>query len=336
MPLPDPFTPDLLALVLAGANAVPAGDLDAAAHPDGLEVPLEAKAFLHLRGRLVIERLLDSLREVGLDRVWILAPEECLRLIPQRYDFTPLPQAPGASLGANLRAAKEAVDLDPGEPALVLFGDHPLTTATALWDFLAFCGPRLDSADYFHGLAQREAYMEYAAYSHRTSVFMREISGRATGLNLIVPDRMHRIPSADHVYSVRKLERIGRFVSLLGRTIYLLGLTAPHAMLDSARCYFAKEFEKLARHPGRLGRFGERGMEWLRRQVRVGRIEKYAAKLFGAERGARVVPLHHGGTAIDVDFAEELEVLEEHWDDLVAIARRQDEASLARRSVPAC
>ena len=72
-------------------------------------------------------------------------------------------------------------------------------------------------------------------------------------------------------------------------------------------------------------------MEWLQRRVPVRRVEKYAAKLFDTERGVRVVPLAHGGTAIDVDFAEELAILEENCDELVAIARRQDEENLRRR-----
>ena len=73
-------------------------------------------------------------------------------------------------------------------------------------------------------------------------------------------------------------------------------------------------------------------MRWLQRQVKLARVEKYATKLFGAERGVRVVPLAHGGTAIDVDFVDELDVLEAHWDELLAIARRQDESSRSTRS----
>jgi hypothetical protein len=158
-------------------------------------------------------------------------------------------------------------------------------------------------------------------------MLMREAAGRATGLNLMIPDRLHGIPAADHVYSVRKLERFGRFISLLGRTLYLLGSSAPGAMLDAARLYAAKEFEKLSRRPGSPGIIGKHGMDRLRRQVKLSRVEKYASKLFEAQNGVRIVPLAHGGTAIDVDFAEELNVLEKHWDDLKMIARRQDRAS---------
>jgi len=334
MSLPRPLNQDLKVLVLAGANVVPSGDLDKVSHQVAGETPLEGKSFVHIRGRLVIEYVLDWLVAAGLRHIWVLAPAQCLAQIPDRYRFEPIPQRPGDSLAHNLRHAKEVVPLDPDEPALVVFGDHPLTTVQALQDFLTFCAPRLDEADLFHGLALRDAYREYAPWFHRTSVLMRECPGRATGLNLMVPHRLHGIPAADQVYSVRKLERFGRFLSLLARCMWLLGASAPHAMLDAARCFVAKDFEKLARRPGRLGAFGERGMRWLQRQVSVKRVEKYAAKVFGAERGVRVVPLAHGGTAIDVDFVDELDILERNWDELTAVARRQDEASRAAAAGP--
>ena len=326
MPLPAPFTPDLNVLVLAGSDSVPASDARAAVD-GGEEVPLEAKSFVRLRGRMVVEYVLDWLHDAGLQRIWVLGPPVYIAKIPSQHEFRPLLQRPGASLATNLRDAREAIELAPGEPALVVFGDHPLTTATALCDFLSFCAPRLREADVFHGLALRESYAEYSPYFRRNSVSMREASGRVTGLNLLIPDRIHGIPAADEVYSVRKLEHFGRFVSLTARTLYLLGASAPHAILDAARLYTAKEFEKLSHRPGGAGRLGKSGMRWLSRQVRMARVEKYAAKLFGTERGVRIVPLAHGGTAIDVDFAEELKILEEHWDELTVIARRQDDAS---------
>jgi len=330
MPLPPPFNTDLKVLVLAGADRLPAGDLDRASHEVGEETPLEAKSFVHIRDKLVIEYVLDWLHEAGLRQIWVLAPERCLTLIPDQYDFHPVPQRPRASLAANLRHGKEVIPLEPGEPALVVFGDHPLTTARALEDFLAKCGPLLDTADYFHGLALRDAYLDYSAYFQRTSVLTRDAPGRATGLNLIVHDRVHGIPAADELYSVRKLERFGRFLSMLGRSLYLLGLSAPSAIIDSAVLYAAKEFEKLARYPGRRGAIGERAMRWLQRWVPLARIEHYATKCFRAERGVRIIPLAHGGTAIDVDFVHELDILQDNWDELRAIARRQDEASRVR------
>lgn len=327
--LPPPFSPDLKVLVLAGSEALPTQDtcrLDVRDHP---EVPLAGKAFLKLRGRLVVERVLDLLEATGLHQIWVLGPRVCLEQIPTRYAFTPLHQSPGASLAANLRAAQEAVEMAEDEPVLTIFGDHPLITATALIDFLGLCGPLLEEADYFHGLALREAYADYAPYFQRTSVLTREAAGRATGLNLIVPSRLHRVPAFDHIYSVRKLEQVGRFLNMLVRELYLLGDSGPAAVFDSLRLYIAKEFEKLSRHRGILGKIGCSGMDWLRRQVSVTRIERYAARLLGAERGVRVIPVAHGGTAIDVDFAEELATLEEHWETLVALAHEQDEASRA-------
>lgn len=330
MSLYSPLDARLKVLVLAGANIVPTGDLDDASHRAPHEVPLEAKSFVHIRGRMVIEYVLDWLTGAGLERIWVIGPQPFLSQIPADYGARTIAQRPGATLGHNLRHARDVVPLERDEPALVVFGDHPLTTIRALQDFLAFCAPRLREADIFHGLALRDAYLEYAPWFRRTSVLMRESPGRATGLNLVVPDRVAGIPAADHVYSVRKLEHFGRFLSLSARALGLLGGSAPAAIFDAARLYAAKEFEKLARRDGRLGSFGASGMRWLQRQVSVRRVERYAAKLFGAERGVRLVPLAHGGAAIDVDFAEELDALEHHWDELTEIARRQDQASAAR------
>lgn len=329
MPLTAPLDARLKVLVLAGANVVPAGDLDDASHRMAEETPLEAKSFVHIRGRLVIEYVLDWLLEAGLQHIWVLAPGSCLRQIPARYRVATIEQRAGATLGQNLRQAREVIAPADDEPALVVFGDHPLTTVQALHDFLAYCAPLLEQADLFHGLALRDAYLAYTPFFHRTSVMFRECPGRATGLNLMVASRIEGIPAADHVYSVRKLERFGRFVSLLGRALWLLGPSAPSAMLDAALLYAAKEFEKRSRRPGRRGAFATRAMNWLSRRVPVARVERHAAKLFGTERGVRVVPLAHGGTAIDVDFVEELDLIEQNWEALQQIARRQDEASRA-------
>lgn len=328
--LPRPFTSELKVLILAGSNELPSPREVEIRARRGKETPLEGKAFLQLHGRLVIEYVLDWLREAGLEKVWVLAPAECLALIPEQHSFMPIEQTPGASLATNLQEAKDVLCPADGEPTLVVFGDHPLTTARALHDFLSFCGTRLHEADFFHGMATTEAYAAFSKYFRRTSVWMREASGRATGLNLVVSSRVHRVPAADHIYSVRKLERLGRFFSMLGREIYLLGGLAPHAVLDSIRMFIAKDFEKGIRRGGRFGRFCQRRVEALRRRVPMARLESYAARLFDAERGVRVAPLAHGGTALDVDFAEELAIIEENWEDMVELTRQQDAESSAR------
>jgi len=230
--LPQPFTTDLQVLILAGSNELPSPREVELRARRGKETPLEGKPFLQLRGRLVIEYVFDWIQGAGLEKIWVLAPPECLERIPPGYAFSPIEQTPGASLATNLQKAQEVIRPAEDEPTLVVFGDHPLTTARALHDFLAFCGAHLHEADFFHGLALTEAYAAFSPYFRRTSVWMREASGRATGLNLVVSSRVHRVPAADHIYSVRKLEQLGRFFSMLAREVSLLGSMAPHAVLD--------------------------------------------------------------------------------------------------------
>ena len=328
--IPRPFDRRTKVLVLAGANAVSERGrrIEAERIVRGApEVPLEDKAFLTLRGRLVIEYVLDCLGEFGFERRWVLGKRECLDRIPPQHDFTPLAQLPGSTIGANLAAAHGAILPEPDEPILVVFGDHPLMTPTALSEFLAACARGLHEADFFHGVAVKTAYEAFSKHFHRTSLHTREIAGRVTGLNVVIPSRLHRFRVFDRVYAVRKLEQFRRFVTLLGHLIDRLRWRCPHALLDSACMYLAKEFEKMACRRGWLGSISTFFEQRLQHSVRLARIETYAARLLGAERGVSLVSVNHGGAAIDVDFYEELAILEQNWDQLLEITSTQDAAS---------
>jgi len=106
--LPIPFGPDLKVVVLAGSNPISAHRRrvrEQRRRRGEPEIPLENKAFLKLRGQLVIEYVLDWLHEAGLHRIWVLAEEHGLHRIPPRHRFTPIPQLPGATVFVNLSAA---------------------------------------------------------------------------------------------------------------------------------------------------------------------------------------------------------------------------------------
>ena len=327
MSFPQPFGSDLKVLVLAGSDPPPARPR---ARPRASsELPLQDKSFLPLRGQLVVEYALDLVRQCGLSRVWVLAAESQLARIPKRHQFIPV-VPPDAHFSASLPVAAAALAPGPGEPILVVFGDHPLGSATALQVFLAACRERLDTADFFHGLALQASYQAYSAWFRRTSVHMRGMSGRSSGFSLVIPSRLHRLSAIGELYSVRKLERLRSLFGLMSRLGSWLGADTPRGLLDAVLVYAAKELEKAGRRAGRAARFAGRLEAAITDRVRVERLERYAARVLGAERGMRLVPLAHGGIAIDVDFAEELEALETHWDAVREISARQDAALAAR------
>jgi hypothetical protein len=327
-PSPGAILPDLKVLVLAGSDT----DSASVQEPPGgdREVPLAGKAFLRLHGQLVIEYVLDVLRDSGLTQVWVLAPDRHLAQIPGRHRFTPVSQQPGARFFANMSAGLAAMGLRAGEPALLAFGDHPLTSAAALHHFLLRCAGELDQADFFHALALQSQYREFAPWFTRTSVHMREMSGRASGFTLAIPSRLRRLNALGELYGVRKLERVGSLFGLLLQLTRTLGADAPSAVLDGLLLYLAKEMEKAGRGSGAGAPIARRLELWLAARVPLRRLERYAIRVLGAERGVRLVPLAHGGTAIDVDFAKELRMLEDHWDELRQISARQDAALGAR------
>ena len=323
MPLPVPFTSDLKVIVAAGGDAGRKGAVSAR------EVPLHGKAFLRLRDRLVIEYVLDFLRDSGLPRVWIIAKEEAMARLPARHVFTPVPERPEATFLANLIAGCEAAAPAPDEPVLIVFGDHPLNTPRALHLFLARCAPRLSKADFFHALSLQDAYRDFGQWFRRTSVHMREMRGRASGLSLAVPSRLHGVSKLQALYTVRKLERSASFFRLVMHLWQWLGWDAIGSTRDSLLMLAAKEMEKGARHTGWRADICRRWEARLSNVLPVEKMQHYAARVLEAERGVCFVPIPHGGLAIDVDFAEELQLLEQHWDAIAAIAARQD-ASLAQ------
>jgi hypothetical protein len=324
MQLPAPFNSDLKVIVPAG------GDPAIERPHRGREVPLTGKAFLRLRERLVIEYVLDFLRDCGLRRVWVVAKGDHLARVPPRHVFTPVPQRTDATFFDNLVAGCDAAGLAPGEPVLIVFGDHPLNSPAALRLFLSRCAERLPTADFFHAMSLQASYREYGQWFHRTSVHMREMRGRATGLSLATPSRLHGVTKLQALYGVRKLERSASFLRLLNHLARWLGRDAPGSLRDSLLMLAAKEMEKGARRQWVGAEACRRFESRISDLLPAERMERYAARVLEAERGVCFVPIPHGGLAIDVDFAEELQMLDQHWDTIRQIAARQD-AALAER-----
>ncbi len=155
---------------------------------------------------------------------------------------------------------------------------------------------------------------------------MREMSGRATGFSLVTPSRLRGLNVLGQLYEVRKLERFDSLWGLLLKLPRLLGWNAPRGLVDAVLVFLAKEMEKAGRGSSGAARAARSLEAWFSARVPVRRLERYAARVLGAERGLRVIPIAHGGIAIDVDFADELATLEKHWDEVRALSARQDAA----------
>ena len=322
MQLPAPFTSDLKVIVPAGGDSTPPETRVAR------DEPLTGKAFLRLRDRLVIEYVLDFLRECGLRQVWVVGNQDQLARLPARHEFSPVPERSGATFLDNLIAGCDAAQPAPGESVLVVFGDHPLNCPAALRLFLSRCAQRLPHADFFHAMALQESYREYERWFRRTSVHMREMRGRASGLSLATPSRLHGIAKLQALYGVRKLERSASFIRLLTHLAQWLGRDAPGSIRDSVLMLAAKEMEKAGRRRWSGAAVCRQLESRISALLPVERLQRYAARVLGAERGVCFVPIPHGGLAIDVDFAEELQTLELHWDAIRQIAVRQEAALL--------
>jgi hypothetical protein len=316
-------------VVLAGSDAAspPAG-----ARAADAESPLADKAFVPLRGRLVIQHVLDFLSHCGCRRVHVVAPAQQLARLTLTHSITPVPSR-GGSFFESLLAGSQAVAPAADEPVLLVFGDHPVNSVPAFRWFLRCTRDQIGEADLFHAFALQASYRDYAPWFERTAVHLREMCGRASGWTVVVPSRLHGLSQLKQLYDVRKLDRLGVYARLVRHLVGRLGKDAPRCLADSCVMYTAKEMQKAGRGSTLTARAARRLEAWLADRVPIRRTERYAARILGAERGVRLVPIAHGGIAIDVDFAGEFATLDEHWDAIHAIAARQDEALIGAESV---
>ena len=150
-----------------------------------------------------------------------------------------------------------------------------------------------------------------------------------------MPSRLHGVGRFQALYGVRKLEHPLSFGRLLLHLSRWLGADVAGTVRDS-----------LLDVPGeRDGEGGAAGMG-CGKGLPAARGDDFQStsrrahaalrtRVFKAERGVRFIPIPHGALAIDVDFAEELETIERHWDAIQEIAARQEARLAAQLRSPA-
>lgn len=208
------------AAVLAGGGPEPG-------LPDG--VP--NKTFLSVAGKLLVERVVEALREVPhVGRLVVVAPPTlparvaalCDRVVPDR-----------GSLLANVEAAVRSLD----GAAWVLFcaGDLPLLTGRAVARFLDACAAR--PADFYYGVVRKEDLEARFPNARKTFVRVREGSFTGSGLVLArlgVVERLREL--LEQAVEARK--NPARLASLFGGGYVVKYLTGRLTVADVERRAF--------------------------------------------------------------------------------------------------
>ena len=285
MELPPPFGSDLKVLVLAGSDpASPRRRSDPGS-------PLSDKAFLRLRGRLVIEYVLDLLRERGFERVWVLASARHLALIPREYRLHAHHAAAGRELlrepvGGDERAGSGRGRTDSGRlrRSSAADAERAARLSCALRRTARACGlVSCAGADGAGPGVRRVVRANVRAHARdvRTCDWLhsRASPSRLRGLNVL-----------GELYEVRKLERFDSLLACCSSCRGCWDRNAPRALVDAVLVFLAKEMEKAGRGSSGVARAARSLESWFSARVPVRRLERYAARVLGAERGMRVIP----------------------------------------------
>jgi CTP:molybdopterin cytidylyltransferase MocA len=277
------------------------------------------KCYWPIRGRPVVQRLLDVLREREIPRLFLLTEAERTTML----DLPPGTEVLASSRrqSQNLVKAREALrEATPDGHALVLFGDTPLLCHECLDDFLARCAR--DPADLIHGLvpyAFTEPFMRF--YPHRGTrrrpFATREFWARLGALTLVRPTRV------DTLYAVPRIERfMGARKQDPGES-YLAHAMARARMLVAmfrflgVRGLWIGAVAALA-YSFRFHGFPH-GAETLRELVTLADYGRETGRILRCQ--ARYIPCPFGGASLDVDTEDDLNSFEEHWDEMERVAR---------------
>lgn len=158
-------------------------DHDLAAH-----YPVESKAFIPLRGKMMVEYLIETLRHVpSLGRKVLVAPS------------TTIPESLRESLDYEVAGGKTIIDSlksgllalpSPTKTVLILPCDIPLISRDAIVDFLQNCETR--QADLFYSYVSRADSEKKFPGLHHTYATLKEGVFCGGSLVLISPEIMGR------------------------------------------------------------------------------------------------------------------------------------------------
>lgn len=306
------------ALVLAGASGVFARQG-------------KNKNFLPLRGRPVVQYVLDTLAETSLRRIFLVTdPERASELdLPDGTVVLPASRRQWDNISQGVQAGRPWRREDR---LLLVFGDTPLLRPAEIEDFLERCGR--NDAVVHHGVVPQSAVDPFVAYfpegeRNRRPFAAGEFWARPGALTLLQPARLDLERMArplDMFMAGRKqnppggplprLKARGRFF------VTCIRLLGPGGIVMALK-FVAAHFLQGVGLP--------RLADIVRRRLPLSVPERAVERILGCP--VRLLPCPFGAASLDVDDEESLAVLEVRWEELNRLADAEMDARLPEEMV---
>ncbi len=291
------------------------------------------KAFLEIGGRPLVRHVVDALLEAtGIAEIFVVGPVEQLGLALQGVPSTVrtvqqegkmLTNTWAAIYAAESRHSREPVEQVHNRPVLIISCDLPLISAHAIDDFVSRCAARDDDPENPYalmvGVVEEEGVRPFYPENNQPGVIRPYVElsfGRVRLANIYVarPRNLAHQEFLQTGFTLRKAKDWRNVVLLVFRV-----LSQPGGWGAAWLTLRLQLTLMLSRKKGRL-------YQRLRKGNSRARIEKAVGDVLGGS--VRVITTPYGGLSLDVDDEEDYRVLDQRYQDWMAIHHRTDKDKL--------
>lgn len=287
------------------------------------------KAFLEIDGRALVKHVVDSLLEASqIDEIFVVGPVDdlgpALGKVPARVrtvqqEGKMLTNTWAAIYATESRHAHEPVELVHNRPMLIISCDLPLISGAAVDDFILRCAAQDQDPENPYammvGVAEEEELRAFYPEDEKSGIsrpYVHLAFGRLRLANIYVarPRKLSHQEFLQTGFTFRK--------AIDWRNVVLLTwniLSQPGGWGAAWLTLRMQLTLMLSRRGGRLYRK-------LREGNTRARVEKSVGDVLGGS--IRVVSTPYGGLSLDVDEEEDFEVLNEHYEEWIAIHNATD------------
>ncbi len=287
------------------------------------------KAFLEIGGRPLVRHVVDALLEAtGIAEIFVVGPVDQLgsalqgvsskvRTVQQEGKM--LTNTWAAIYAAESRHSREPVEQVHNRPVLIISCDLPLISAHAIDDFVSRCAARDDDPENPYalmvGVVEEEGVRPFYPENNQPGVIRPYVElsfGRVRLANIYVarPRNLAHQEFLQTGFTLRKAKDWRNVLLLVFRV-----LSQPGGWGAAWLTLRLQLTLMLSRKKGRL-------YQRLRKGNSRARIEKAVGDVLGGS--VRVVTTPYGGLSLDVDDEEDYRVLDQRYQDWMAIHHRTD------------
>lgn len=281
--------------------------------PDSNKVYGQNKCLFPIKGKPVIEYMLDVFYDIGSKNIYMVGDKKELKRKLGSDNLNYIDCC--GNLSTKVSRLLNDFSFSSEEPILVVSGDTPLFNKKLLHYFIGKCD--LDKADFFHPLVPRENIEYFNKYFKRGYISTRDIDLRVNCMNFLKPAKCDFRYIQD-ITDNRKIDpndkdfgNCSNPKNLLMTALRALGFAGllKVAVMRSTLMLSYTKYNNLFR--------------FMKQSIVIDDLEKYCGKIFKTKANAIISPYAEG--TLDIDSEGDADVYRNKMNELENLVRKEHE-----------